>query len=454
MELHNRLSVLGSPSNMSTVENAAHQQLERKMAGNGFSRGYRYYALGLLTVVYIFNFIDRQIVVILQESIKQDLGLMDWQLGLLSGFAFAVFYVTMGVPIARIADMKSRRNVISISLALWSGMTALCGTVSHFWQLLLARIGVGVGEAGCSPPAHSMISDMFPPAQRATALSIYNMGINFGVFIGFLAGGWINQYLGWRYAFIAVGLPGLAFAVFVRMTLREPPRGLSEIKPTKADTPPLMEVFKLLWDRVSFRHMAIAAGLHAFVSYGVGGWMAPFLQRVHGLESGETANWLAPVAALPAAVGAFLGGYLCDKYGAEDARMYIWIPGAAIVLAIPFQLAAYFLPQHQTAMLVYSIPVLLNACYLGPMLAMTHGLVSLRMRAVASSVLFLVLNFIGLGLGPLATGALSDYFGADMGSGEGLRWALVVVTLANVWAAAHYFRAAKYLRGDLARAPV
>ncbi|MEM9620624.1 MAG: MFS transporter [Pseudomonadota bacterium] len=428
--------------------------LEERMAGEGFSKGYRYYALGLLTVVYVFNFIDRQIVVILQESIKQDLGLMDWQLGMLSGFAFAVFYVTMGVPIARIADMHSRRNVISISLALWSGMTALCGTVNHFWQLLLARIGVGVGEAGCSPPAHSIISDLFPPAQRATALSIYNMGINFGVFIGFLAGGWINQYLGWRYAFIAVGLPGIAFAVFVRLTLREPPRGLSEPKPVSSDTPALMEVFRLLWDRVSFRHMAMAAGLHAFVSYGVGGWMAPFLQRVHGLESGETANWLAPVAALPAAVGAFLGGYLCDKYGARDARMYIWIPGAAIVFAIPFQLAVYFMTDHRTAMLLYAIPVLLNACYLGPMLAMTHGLVSLRMRAVSSSVLFLVLNFIGLGLGPLATGGLSDYFGADMGAAEGLRWSLVVVTLANVWAAAHYFYAARTLRDDLARAPV
>ncbi len=428
--------------------------LEERMAKQGFGKGYRYYALGLLTVVYIFNFIDRQIVVILQESIKEDLGLMDWQLGLLSGFAFAVFYVTMGVPIARIADKGVRRNVIAFSLALWSGMTALCGTVSHFWQLLLARIGVGVGEAGCSPPAHSIISDMFPLSQRATALSVYNMGINFGVFIGFLAGGWINQYLGWRYAFVAVGIPGILFAVFVRLTLKEPIRGMSEVKVNNVEAPPLMDVFKLLWDRMSFRHMAMAAGLHAFVSYGVGGWMAPFLQRVHGLESGETANWLAPVAALPAALGAFLGGYLCDKYGTQDRRMYIWIPAGAILLALPFQLGVYFLPSHQSAMLVYAIPVLLNACYLGPMLAMTHGLVSLRMRAVASSVLFLVLNFIGLGLGPLFTGILSDVFGASMGSGEGLRWSLVVVTLTNVWAAVHYFMGAKTLRSDLARAPL
>ena len=431
-----------------------HADLEAKMEAAGFSRGYRYYALGLLTIVYVFNFIDRQIVVILQESIKEDLGLMDWQLGMLSGFAFAVFYVTMGVPIARIADKGVRRNVISFSLALWSAMTALCGTVSSFWQLLLARIGVGVGEAGCSPPAHSIISDMFPTEQRATALSTYNMGINFGVFIGFLAGGWINELVGWRAAFIYVGLPGVLFAVFVRLTLKEPPRGMSEVKPVSQEAPPLMDVFKLLWDRASFRHMAMAAGLHAFVSYGVGGWMAPFLQRVHDLGSGETANWLAPIAALPAAVGAFLGGYFCDKYGRQDARMYIWIPSGAIILALPFQLAAYFLDDHRIAMLVYAIPVLLNACYLGPMLAMTHGLVSLRMRAVSSSVLFLVLNFIGLGLGPLITGVLSDVFSVSMGSGNGLRWALVVVTLANVWAAVHYLMAARTLRSDLSRAPV
>lgn len=432
----------------------AESALNEKMQAAGFSRGYRYYALGLLTVVYVFNFIDRQIVVILQESIKQDLGLMDWQLGLLSGFAFAVFYVTLGVPIARYADHGVRRNVIAFSLALWSGMTALCGTVGHFWQLLLARIGVGVGEAGCSPPAHSIISDLFPTEQRATALSIYNMGINVGVFIGFLAGGWINEYFGWRVAFIAVGLPGLLFAVVVRMTLREPPRGLSEHVTRDSNPPPLIDTFRLLWDRVSFRHMAMAAGLHAFVSYGVGGWMAPFLQRVHMLDSGETANWLAPIAAIPAALGAFLGGYLCDKYGRADKRMYIWIPATAILVALPFQLGAYFLSDHRMAMLVYSIPVLLNACYLGPMLAMTHGLVSLRMRAVSSSVLFLVLNFIGLGLGPLITGVLSDVFGAAMGAGEGLRWALVVVTLTNIWAAAHYLYAARTLRGDLARAPV
>jgi MFS family permease len=220
-----------------------------------------------------------------------------------------------------------------------------------------------------------------------------------------------------------------------------------------ANPPPLMDVLRLLWDRRSFRHMALAAGLHAFVSYGVTGWMAPFLQRVHELGSGETANWLAPLAALPAAAGAFLGGYLCDRYGAHDARMYIWIPAVAILVSVPFQLAVYFLPDHRVAMLLYAIPVLLNASYLGPMLAMTHGLVSLRMRAVASSVLFLVLNFVGLGLGPLVTGILSDLFTPSVGSATAIQWALAIVTVVNLWAAAHYLLAAPHLRSDLARAP-
>lgn len=424
------------------------------MSTDRFPPRYRRFALAVLTCVYVFNFIDRQILVILQESIKQDLGLMDWQLGLLTGFAFAIFYATLGVPIARLADRHSRRNIISICLAIWSGMTALCGAVTSYWQLLLARVGVGIGEAGCSPPAHSMISDLYPPHERATAMSIYNMGIYFGMLIGILAGGWINEVLGWRWALVAVGLPGLLFALLIRTTLREPPRGLSEPDRQAAETPPAMgDVIALLWNRRSFRHMALAASLHAFASYGVGGWMAPFLQRVHELGSGETASWLGPIAAIPAALGAFFGGYLCDRWGKDDARVYIWVPAIAIVGAMPIQLAVYFVGDHRLAMVLYIIPVAMNATFLGPMLAMTHGLVSMRMRAVASSVLFLVFNLIGMGLGPLSLGILSDIFSSDVGPADGLRWALAIVTLANAWAGIHYYLASRDLRSDLARAP-
>jgi MFS family permease len=423
-------------------------------ASAGFSKAYRYYILGTLTIVYIFNFIDRQILVILQESIKQDLDLSDAQLGLLSGVAFAIFYVTVGIPIARWADKGTRRTIISLAVGVWSAMTAVCGIVQNYWQLLGARIGVGVGEAGGSPPAHSIISDLFAPHERATALSIYNLGIPFGVFVGFLAGGWINELLGWRYAFFAVGIPGVIFALIVRATVREPPRGMSEQVERVADAPPVSDVIRMLWSRRSFRHMSIAAGLHAFVGYGVGQFMASFLIRVHDLNSGEAANWLAPVSAIGGGLGSFFGGYLCDRFGGNDARWYVWLPAGAIVISLPFALFTYLYPWHVPAMVVYLIPVALGSMYLGPMLSMTHGMVSLRMRAVASSILFFVLNLIGLGMGPFLTGVASDAIGGYLGdTGTGLRYALCAVALVNLWCAAHYFYAAKYLRDDLARAP-
>lgn len=414
-----------------------------------FGRTYRSYALALLTLVYVFNFIDRQIVVILQESIRVDLGLMDWQLGLLSGFAFAIFYCTLGIPIARLADRGNRSNIIAVCIAIWSGMTALCGTAQAYWHLLLARIGVGVGEAGCSPPAHSIISDLYPPNQRSTALSIYNMGIYVGVFFGYLAGGWLDQALGWRVAFLAVGLPGLFVAALVKLTLREPPRGLSDRLESVADAVPLGQVFSELWNRRSFRHLSLAAGLHAFVSYGAGNWMPPFLARAHGMESGEISTWLGPIAAVCGAGGAFLGGWLTDRFGVRDVRWYIWIPAAAIVLSVPLQLFVYVWPDPTVALLVYTVPVVLGSMYLGPMLAMVHGMVQPRMRAFASSILFFVLNLIGLGLGPLITGVISDTLAVSMGLAEGLRWALVIVTLANAWCVIHYLLGARTLERDL-----
>lgn len=422
-----------------------------------FSGGYRTYALALLTVVYVLNFVDRQIVVILQESIRVDLGLNDTQLGLLSGFAFAIFYCTLGIPIARWADRGNRTTVITLSITLWSIMTALCGTAQAFWHLLLARIGVGVGEAGCSPPAHSIISDLYAAGQRSTALSIYNMGIYVGVFFGYLAGGWLDQVLGWRIAFLAVGLPGVLLAVVVKVTLREPPRGLSEaggaLTDVNADSPPIGEVFRDLWNRPAFRHLSIAGGLHAFVGYGAGNWMPPFLARVHGMESGEISTWLGPIAAICGAGGAFLGGWLTDRYGVRDARYYIWIPAAAIVLSVPLQLFVYTHDNATVALLVYTVPVVLGATYLGPMLAMIHGMVGPRLRAFASSILFFVLNLIGLGLGPLATGFLSDTLAVQYGLGDGLRWALIIVTLANVWCVIHYLLGARTLRADLLSTP-
>lgn len=414
---------------------------------------YKYYALAILTTVYIFNFIDRQILVILQEDIKVDLGLSDTQLGLLSGISFAIFYVTVGIPIARMADKGVRRNIIALSIGAWSFMTALSGAAQNFTQILLARIGVAVGEAGGSPPAHSMISDMFPPRQRATALSIYSMGINFGVLIGFVLGGWVNDWLGWRWVFVVIGVPGLIWALVVRFALDEPPRGHSEQLQAVAEAPPLKEVLHVLWSRKSFRHIALAAGLHAFVGYGVGQWIASFFIRTYDLTStGEIGTWIGLISGTAGAAGTFMGGYICDRMGVRDARWYVWIPAMATVAAVPFSLFVYLVNDYNLALWVYIIPYFLGAMYLGPTIAMTHGIVSIRMRALASSILFFVLNLIGLGLGPLVTGMLSDLLADRFGS-ESLRYALVIVVLFYFWSTFHYLMAAKTINEDLANSP-
>ena len=436
-----------------TVEHS--EATSEPQAGDGaaFSKAYRAYALGLLVVVYIFNFIDRQILGILVEPIKQDLGASDTMMGFLGGIAFATFYTFMGIPLARMADKGSRRNVLAVCLALWSGATALCGLAVSFWQLLLARIGVAVGEAGGSPSSHSMISDMFGPNQRATALGIYALGIPIGTMLGNLGGGWINENFDWRSAFFVVGLPGLMLAIVVRFTLKEPPRGAAEGKTIKTgETPPVAEVFKYLWNKRSFKYLALGGSLHAFVGYGVSYWIPAMFNRSHGLGTLEmgTALFYLGFASI---AGTFLGGYLGDRMSRRDTRWYLWLPGLATLVSVPFSLFVYTHDNAYTALWVMAIPYFLGAYYLGPTFALTQGLVGLRMRALASSILLFILNIIGLGLGPQFTGILSDVLAVstDLGQ-ESLRWALVISVAANVVSAVFYFMASRTIRQDLADA--
>src|ERR1700761_5477720 len=251
------------------------------------SKAYRNYVLMMLTLVYVFNFIDRQVLVILQESIKKELRLSDTQLGMLSGFTFAIFYVTLGIPIARIADKSNRRNTVAISLGLWSMMTAFSGLAKNFIQLLLARIGVGVGEAGGSPSAHAMISDYFPPQKRSTALSIYSAGIYFGILIGFLMGGYLNQHLGWRTAFFIVGTPGIVFSLLFYITVKEPRRGATDVQASVNEPQSLAEVLKVLYSSKTFVFLAIASALNVFCIYGLLNWTPSFLERLHGMKNSE-----------------------------------------------------------------------------------------------------------------------------------------------------------------------
>ena len=416
----------------------------------GYSRGYLRYALAVLTVVYTFNFIDRQILVILQESIKQDMGLSDAQLGILSGFTFAIFYVTLGLPIARFADRGVRRNVIAVAVALWSLMTGISGVVRSYGQLLAARIGVGIGEAGGSPPAHAMISDYFPIAERGRALSVYSTGVYIGIMFGYLAGGWINQALGWRMAFFLVGAPGLLLALVVRFTLREPPRGYSEERVKAYTLPPLRDTMALLWGLKSFRYLSLATGFTAFVGYGAGNFAPSFLARSHHLSTGQIGTALGIFAGLGGLTGTYLGGHFGDRFGVRDKRWYLWLPAIAITIALPIRMLAYTASDIRIVYLLIAVGELLYMTYLGPAIAVSHALVSPALRALISSILFFVLNLIGLGLGPLFVGLTSDLLTARFGS-EALRWSLVITCLAWIPAIGLYLMAATTLRQDLAR---
>jgi predicted MFS family arabinose efflux permease len=417
------------------------------------SRKKAYYALVILTIVYSFNFIDRQLLAILQENVKADLGLSDSQLGLLTGFAFAAFYVTAGIPIARWADRGNRRDIVALSLFLWSFMTAISGLVQNFTQLLLARIGVGVGEAGGSPPSHSIISDIFPPNERATALGFYSMGVSIGILFGFLAGGWLNEYFGWRVAFAVVGAPGILLAVILRMTLAEPVRGLNEQRADNATPVPILQVLALLWSRRAFRHMAFAAALNAFAGYSSSNWTASFMIRSHAMSTGELGTWLALTMGLGGAIGVFSGGLIADRLARRDQRWYLWLPALTGFVCVPFMIMVYLADGPYTALALGIVPGVLFNVYLGNTIATTHSLVGLRMRALSSAILFLILNIIGLGLGPWTTGMLSDYLQPTLGA-ESLRYAMLYVLPAVMfWSACHFLLAARSLRVDLAAAP-
>lgn len=420
-----------------------------------YSPRYRNYALGVLFLGYVVNFVDRSILSILLEPIKHDLLLNDTQLGLLGGLAFAVFYTTLGIPIAALADRSNRVRILSIAMIVWSAMTALCGFAQNFLMLLLARIGVGVGEAGASPPSHSLISDYFPVETRATALSIYALGIPFGSMVGNYVGGWGADTLGWRDTFILVGLPGIFVALLIWFTLREPPRGMSDAQRlnVKDDTPApnVKQVLSLLWGRVSFKHLSFAAGLHAFVGYGAGTWNAPFLLRNHNMDATEVGTWLAAISGI-GAIGTFFGGYLGDKLSDryDDRRWYMWVCGYSTIIMVPFQLVAYLSGYFWAVIPSLAMVAILGGMYLGPSFAMTQGLVTLRMRAVASAILLFMLNIIGMGLGPFLVGVASDLIEPIVNSDAlSLRYALCLAVLVNVWAAIHYFIGAQSLRQDL-----
>ena len=380
--------------------------------------------LWTLLIVYIFNFLDRQIVNILAEPIRKDLGISDTQVGLMTGLAFALFYTVLGLPIARYADKPStnRGALIAGALAIWSAMTALCGMAQNFVQLLLARIGVGIGEAGCTPAAHSLIADRVPPEKRPGAMAFYALGIPIGSLLGMLIGGQLADTLGWRKAFMIVGMPGVILAVFVLFLVKD------KARPVRAADAPgqgegLFAAMAQVLRSPAYVILLAAASASAFLSYGKGTWTTIFFQRSHGMSPGDVGFWFGVGGGIAGILGTWLGGWLANRYGSVNRRHVVTAPAIGMVLAIPLAIASYFATDWRISLLLLMIPTVLNSLYYGPVYSSVQGLVPLHHRATASALLLFGQNLIGLGLGPLFFGMLSDWLRPEYGE-DSVRYVL------------------------------
>jgi predicted MFS family arabinose efflux permease len=416
----------------------------------GASPAYSRYVLGALFVVYVVSYVDRQIMSVLLESIRLEIGASDTQMGLLTGVAFAVFYVIAGIPIARWSDRGTRRSIIALSMAVWSAMTAATALAQGYAHLLLARIGVGIGEAGGGAPSHSLLSDYFPPERRATALAVLTTGGAVGSVLGLLLGGWLGDLYGWRAAFAIVGIPGIAVALVLRLTVREPPRGRFDA--ARASAPArresTLEVQRYLWGFPSFGWMTLAATLHVFAGYGASVWNPTFLIRVHGMTQGEAGFWLAVVSF--SSFAGILWGYAADRLARGDLRWYMYAPALGSILALPFTCFYVLAPAPGPALAALVISSLLGNAYTGATFAMAQSLARPHMRALAAATVLFVMNLLGLGLGPFAVGVLSDVLTPRYGL-EAIRYSLLLIALPHVMAAAMNLAAARSLREDLAR---
>ena len=453
------------------------------------SGAYRVYVLVILTVVYTFNFLDRQIMGIVAPAVQADLGLSDSQLGILGGFAFAVLYTTLGIPFARLSDRYNRVTIISLALASWSGFTALCGTAQNFTQLALARVGVGIGEAGGSPPSHSLISDFYPKERRAGALAVYALGIPVGVTLAYLGGGWVLQNFDWRTTFLALGIPGVLFALLLKLTVREPQRGATEaadaqdvfkglkitepvglveksfrmmtvVFPSKvrgsvfSELASLWRAAKHLLAIPSYRAIVIGLTSGSFASYAVANWIVVFFKRSHpDFGAGEVYFWLGIINGTAYVLGVFIGGNLVDRLAKKNKSAYGWVPVAALALNAPFFLGAMWVSDPVLSLVLWWPSHLLTGFYLGPCFALAQTLAPVSIRALSTAIFFFILNMIALGFGPTFVGVFSDLLGAGgMDNERSLRIALSSTAIAGFISIGGFWYLAKKLPADWAKA--
>lgn len=408
-----------------------------------------------LLLVYILNFLDRQIVNILAEPIKGELGLSDTQLGLLAGPAFAVFYAVLGIPIARYADNAKTNRVwlISICLAIWSGMTAICGFAQNFAQLALARIGVGVGEAGCTPAAHSLIADSVPPEKRSSAIAFFGLGIPIGGLLGLIIGGVVNDQYGWRIALMLVGTPGILLAFILPLIIRDPRRCADSAHFDTAGSPvkaklSIKDAVREVFASKAYLYVFIAASFTAFLSYGKGLWTISFFIRSHGLSTTEAGLAMAVALGISGIIGTWLGGKMADVFGKRDKRHILTLPAIGMAIAAPILFAGYWAEDWRVAVALLILPTILNSAYYGPAYGCVQGLVRPEARAIAASLVVFGQNLIGLGMGPLLFGVLSDWL-QPMAGDESVRWVLYGAAWLGLIPAFFFWRASLRLNAEL-----
>lgn len=416
-------------------------------AGGSLLTRDRAVALGVLVLVYTFNFIDRQIVGILAVPIKADLGLTDAQLGLMGGLAFALFYTGLGIPVAMLADRYSRTWIMTWALVIWSGMTAVCGLATNFWQLFMARLGVGVGEAGGVAPAYSLISDLFPQEQRARALSIYSFGIPIGSALGIVFGGLIASWIDWRFAFFAVGIAGIILAPVFRLTVKEPPRGRFDRQREQRAPPQLGAILRTLSTKPSFWLISLAASCSSMMGYGLFFWLPSFLVRSYGLTLLEASLFYGGILLLGGIAGIWAGGWAGDRFGQASRKVYVKIPALAFLLTIPFYVLGVLSPTLVLSFFVLLVPTALGLAWLGPVISTIQHLVRPDMRATASAVFLFVNNLIGIGIGTWAIGALSDSLQQHYGE-DSLRYAILAGTGFYLLASALFLASSRWLERD------
>jgi MFS family permease len=409
------------------------------------------YALAMLTAIYVFNYADRAVLNLLLDSIKRDLRLTDTELGLITGFAFVLFYSLLGLPIARWADRFNRRLILTAGLIVWSAMTCFSGLAQSGWQLALARFGVGAGEACGVPPSHSMVSDLFPKEALPRALSILSAGSQIGSFVGLVLAGFVNQRYGWRIAFIVAGIPGIALAIFFRLTVREPQRGGAERGGVDTNLLSVARTILFLWRQRSFVITVIGGTLMGVSFYGFQVWTPAFLHRVRHLTSGTIGLYQGTVMGIFGLAGVLLGGFLAERLGKRDVRWRIYVPALGSVFSCPMNLLFLFLPSLPLSLLFWALAIICTSVYIGPIYAVYQSVAKVRMRAFASATFLFFGNLIGLGLGSLVIGMLSDALTKRYGAGA-IRYSMVFPSVIALLSGLLFWIGSRYFARDIATA--